>query len=139
MKVSSVSYLNNNFTFKSTRKSLKNENVSTKTQEKPNYIKKGLKALGIVGIAYMGLYALYKQGGNVKNNSIEPIEKVLNGRRDKAAVDIYKKYVAQQKMSALEKRLQNKEFSSVPKDIRSHIEKNMFTYAKISGKIPNII
>ena len=139
MKVSSVSYLNNSLNFKSSRNALRDENVNTNTQTNPNYLKKGLKALGIIGMASLGLYALYKQGSGVPKNNVDTIEKILDGRRDKAAVDVYKKYIAEKKMASLENRLKNGEFSFAPQNIRNHIEKNMFTYAKISGKIPNII
>lgn len=115
--------------FGSTRHIVHNPETSTKPKINldNDKIETCLNVLGAIGIAGVFLYAGQKGFSpidSIKNTARrvsefvtkpqDPISKVLKGRRDAKAVELYKKYTARQKFESLQNRIARREFDDKP-------------------------
>lgn len=108
-------------------------------------------AVAAIGIAAIAIYAARTSGFKPsdaikklktklnKKPDIDPVEKILKGKRDAEALNKYKKYRAQQKIDSLNRRLSNGEFNNKPQRVFTALRKNEIKLARITGNVSNYI
>ena len=73
----------------------------------------------------------------IKDFNDPPIEKLLKGKRDAAAVEKYNQYVAQKKLDSLNRRLLDGEFSNKPQRVFDALRRNEIKLANKTGNASN--
>ena len=152
MKISEVSVnpVPDKVGFKSNQKENKNPIKNLDSDEKK--ILTGLAGLAVIGAAAVTTSVLKKKGtsplkllGNSLSNLTErfsgkpdkdPLIELLDGKRDKEAVELYKAYRAKEKMKSLQTKMLAGEFNRKPEHVFKNICEAQIKYRREAAIVP---